>query len=383
MSRALFDLGARLRAAHTGRAVPAAAYAPTLPPTNALAVTVDHDGEHVYINATDGTSTLAGTDRDGLTALADLGATPGPTHRTLIVATPRDVDTLAALARAYPDEPAAPVVGWWDQRLDHPGTGAVHAVTTTARLRWVLGLHPDREREVETWRTWLGITSSGPHALLELARRTAAGSTLPGLLDANATDSASWERYGQRLAAGRPWWARDTRIDAALGLVARSHAVEWFESLRLDDPLVAVAAAHDGTVVPGRVVACDGAAVVVEADRALSRLRVDAKVTAWAGEPVNANRTACLNGRVLAATIGTDARLTITVGGLVRRPRGLAPGDRVTLRPGRVDPFMQANGRRLMAGGYHRGANWIAGRGKPVARRGAVPLDVIVAAAGD
>lgn len=44
---------------------------------------------------------------------------------------------------------------------------------------------------------------------------------------------------------------------------------------------------------------------------------------------------------------------------------------------------MQANGRRLMAGGYHRGANWIAGRGKPVQRRGEVPLDVIVAAAGD
>ena len=80
MSRALFDLGARLRAAHTGRPVPVAAYGPALPPTNALAVTVDHDGEHVYVNATDGTTTLAGTDRDGLTALADLGATLGPTH---------------------------------------------------------------------------------------------------------------------------------------------------------------------------------------------------------------------------------------------------------------------------------------------------------------
>ena len=56
-------------------------------------------------------------------------------------------------------------------------------------------------------------------------------------------------------------------------------------------------------------------------------------------------------------------------------------GDRLTLRPGRVDPNMQANARRLAAAGYRRGTNWIAGRGNPVPRRGDVPLDVIVAAA--
>jgi len=383
VSRALFDLGARLRAAHTGRPVPVALYAPVLPPTNALAVSVDHDGEHVYLTATDGTTTLAGTDRDGLAALATLGATLGTTHRTLVVATRRDVVTLAALARAYPDEPAAPVVGWWDQRVDHPGTGAVHPVVAAARLRWVLGVHPDQERELDTWRTWLNVTTSGPHALLDVARLTASGSTLPGLLDANGADSAAWERYTQRLTAGRPWWARDTRADAALGLASRSHAVEWFESLRLDDPLVACAAAHDGTAVAGRVVDVDTASVVVEADRPLSRLRVDAKVTAWAGEPTDAGGPECIGGRVLAATVGTDARLTVTVGSLVRRPKGLVVGDRVTLRPGRVDPFMQATGRGLMAAGYYRGANWIAGRGQPLVRRGDVPLDVIVAAAGD
>lgn len=53
------------------------------------------------------------------------------------------------------------------------------------------------------------------------------------------------------------------------------------------------------------------------------------------------------------------------------------------VRPGRVDPFMQSRGQQLLAGGFHRGGNWIAGRGKPVMRRGAVPLDVMVAAAGD
>jgi hypothetical protein len=383
VSRALFELGARLRAAHTGHPVPVAVYAPVLPPTGALAVSVDHDGEQVYVNATDGTTTLAGTDRDGLAALATLGAVLGTTHRTLVVATRRDVVTLAALARAFPDEPAAPVVGWWDQRVDHPGTGAVHPVVATARLRWVLGVHPDRERELDIWRTWLAVTTSGPQALLDLARLTASGSTLPGLLEANGADSAAWERYTQRLSAGRPWWSRDTRADAALGLASRSHAVEWFESLRLDDPLVARAAAHDGTVVAGRVVAVDKASVAVEADRPLSRLRVDAKVTAWPGEPTKAGGPECIGGRVLTATVGADARLTITVGDLVRRLKDLAIGDRVTLRPARVDPFMQANGRGLMAAGYFRGTNWIAGRGQPMARRGDVPLDVIVAAAGD
>lgn len=64
-----------------------------------------------------------------------------------------------------------------------------------------------------------------------------------------------------------------------------------------------------------------------------------------------------------------------------RRHREVKVGNRVTLRPARVDPNMQANARRLAAAGYRRGTNWIAGRGKPVARRGDVPLDVIVAAA--
>lgn len=383
MSRAQFDLGARLRAAHAATPVPTAAYAPAIPPTSGIAVTVDTDGEHVYLAATDDTTgrTITGTDRAGLDALASLGVTITAPRRPVVVGTSRDLATLTALARAYPDADASPVIGWWDDRRDYPGTDAVHIVTDTARLRWTLGVHPDREREIDTWGQWLGVTTTGPQRLLDLARRTTSGPLLPGILHASILDTASWERYTHRLSAGRPWWVKDTRIDAALGLIGRSHAAEWYGSIRLDDPLVALAAAHDGTVVPSTIIDRSEASVVVAADRPLSRLRVDSKVTAWLGEPVNAGAVSCLTGSVSAASIDTAARLTITISGLPRRGGDLKAGDRLTLRPGRVDPNMQANARRLAAAGYRRGTNWIAGRGNPVPRRGDVPLDVIVAAA--
>ena len=73
MSLAQFTLGARLRAEHSGRAVEVALYAPAIPPLGGIAVTVDSDGERVYITATDGDVTHAGSDRAGLEALAALG----------------------------------------------------------------------------------------------------------------------------------------------------------------------------------------------------------------------------------------------------------------------------------------------------------------------
>lgn len=382
MSRALFDLGARLRAEHTGTPVPVAAYAPVIPPTSGIAVTVDTDDSHVYIAATDGIHTHTGTDRAGLAALAALGATMGAPRRPIIVATVRDLAVLTALARTYSDEAASPVVGWWDERADYPGTDAVHIATASARQRWVLGVHPDREREPETWARWLGITSTGPQLLLDLARRAAGGPALPGILHASTLDTASWDRYVKRLSTGRPWWSKDNRIDAALGLIGRSHAAEWYESIRLDDPLVALAAAHDGTLVPGTIIRRGDTTATIAADRPLSRLRVYTKVTAWHGEPLDAGGSDCLTGSVYEATIDTAAHLTITVAGIARKQaHALTVGDRVTLRPGRVDPNMQTSARTLAAAGYRRGTNWIAGRGKPVPRRGDVPLDVIVAAA--
>lgn len=383
MSRGLFDLGARLQAANAQRPVPVATFAPVLPPVSPIAVWIDHDGERVYVSATDGTHTHAGTDRDGLAAIAACGASMTGVHRTLVVGTTADMGTLAALARRFPGEDASPVIGWWDQRSDHPGTEAVHVVTTAARLRWVLGVHPDLERDVETWRSWLGVTDSGATGLLAIAYRTAEGPTLPGLLDATNGDVHSWDAYCGRVKAGRAWSAPDTRTDAALGLATRSHAGEWFDSLRLDDPRVALAASFDGTVIPGTVTTVGNGRTVIQADQALSRLRVDTKVTAWKGGPLRAGSGSVLSGTVDDARISRDGHLSLHIGDLPQKPKNLAVGDRITLRPGRVDPYMQTMGRRRLAAGYRRGGNWIAGRGTPIMRPGTVPFDVIVAAAED
>lgn len=384
MSLAQYTLGARLRAAHTGQPIPVAAYSPAIPPLSAIAVTVDTDGDHTYLTATDGERTLSGTDREALGALAQLGATMSDPRRTLIVGTGKDMRVLVTLARTYPSLDASPVVGWWDERIDFPGTDAVHVATENAARRWALGVHPDLDDDPATWARWLGVQSTGAALLYDLARLTTSGPLLPGLLHASVLDTASWDRYGFRVNAGRRWWAKDTRTDAALGLISRSHSAEWYDSLRLDDPRVAVAASHDGTLVPGVIVGCDAFAVTIAADRPLSRLRADTKVTAWRGEPVNAGGSDCLTGTVDEATIDTNARLTITLTGVpVKTRKALSVGERVTLRPARVDPNMQTTARRLASYGYRRGTNWIAGRGTPIARRGDVPLDVIVAAADD
>jgi hypothetical protein len=383
MTRNLFDLGQRLRAAHTGQPVEIAAYAPVLPPVNPIACEVDTDGEHIYLTAASDTATATGADRAALAALAALGADLTAPHRTLVVGTAREAGLLASLAHQYRGDPAAAVVGWWDQRIDYPGTEAVHVVTEAARRRWVLGVHPDRERETATWREWLGVTGTGPQALLTIARMTASGSTLLDLLSAARADADSWERHQKRITAGRDWWMPDSRIDAAMGLVARSHAAEWYESLRMNDPRVALASAHDGSVVPGTVVAVTDWEAIIEADQPLSRLRVDSAVEAWRGEPIDAGGGICLNGRVQAATIDTNATLRVTVGRPDRKIKGIDVGSRLCLRPASVDSYMQANGRSLMAAKLFRGSNWIAGRGAPVARRGTVPLDVVVAAASD
>lgn len=379
----LYDLGARLRASLDRQAVEVAAYAPAKPPINPLAVVIDHDGDHIFITATDDTATRSGTDKAALDALTDLGATLGDHHRTLIIATPADMRTLTDLAHRYRTHPASPVIGWWDQRIDHPGTEAVHVATDTARKRWTLGVHPDRERDLATWLAWLSIESTGPQALYELAHKTTSGKVLPGLLKGTEADVKSWERWRTRITAGRPWWARDSRLDAALGLRDRSHATEWYESIRLDDPRVAVAASFTGTVIAGTVSAVTPTGISLEADQPLSRLRVGAKVTGWQGEPHDASSRVALQGLVTDAVIDARAQLTLTVAPERRAMRALTPGERITLRPERVDPWMQVTSQKLLSYGYRRGSNWIAGHGKPLPRQSNVPLDVIVAAAGD
>ncbi len=209
-----------------------------------------------------------------------------------------------------------------------------------------------------------------------------AGPVLPGLDEAAQADVHSWSRLRDRMDQGRSWQRLDTRADAALGLAARSHAAEQYASLRLDDPLVARAGVWDGSVVAGTVVHRSRTALVVRADRPVSRLRVDAEVTGWPGEPVAPDVARAGTGRVTGTAVSADGALTLTIGSLVARGLADAPvGGRVTLRPARIDPFMHGRGRGKQAAALYRTGNWIAGRGAPIRRRGDVPLDVVIAAA--
>lgn len=385
MSRLLYDLGVRLRAAHEGRPISTATYAPALPPSAAVAVTVEHTRTgKPHLIATDGNTHAESTGTHPLAALDDLGVYRSPTHRTLVTHDARTLGLLAHLARAHHSAPCAPVIDWWDQRADYPGSGAVHLAIPTARLRWTLPVAPQDEDDLTTWLDALCVPGQNPDALLALARATTAGTTLPGLIEHYAdADTRSWAHL-LRTSTRRLWYAPDTTTQAALGLLSREHAVELYASLRLDDPLVATAAAHDGTLVTGDVERADADTLVLRAHRPLSRLRTGSTVTGWAGHPRHATTTAAVTGRITATTIDTTGTLRITVGETTRRPTGLTPGQAVTLRPARTSPHAQSHNLRLMRQRIERKSNWITGRGtRRTAANSAVPLDVIVAAADE
>ena len=85
MSVALFDLGQRLRAATLGRPVARSTFAPVLPASDPVAVTVIGTGEHALVRATDGAYVTAGSGPAALSALGELDIALGPEPRTLVV----------------------------------------------------------------------------------------------------------------------------------------------------------------------------------------------------------------------------------------------------------------------------------------------------------
>ena len=197
-----------------------------------------------------------GTGSGALSALDELGVSVGPEHRTLVIADRDTLSRLVELARSTDPASAtaasAAVVGWWGQRADHPGAGAVLDVTVACSARWVLGVPPDEERQVSVWRTWFGVADAGPRGLLELATLVTAGETLPGLETCAEDDQHSWESFATRVAdptTSWDWRRRDNRREAALGLATRCDAAELYASLRLGDPLVATRESFNGTVV--------------------------------------------------------------------------------------------------------------------------------------
>ena len=281
MSIALFDLGQRLRAAADARPLASSAFAPVVPPVDPVAVTITGAGDSALLRAADGLRQVAASGPEALAALNELGVTASSEWRTLVVADRVTLAHLLELAYAadsaseYAD--AAAVIGWWSQRADHPGTGAVLDVAVACSARWVLGEPPDHEREVAVWRRWLSVLDAGPRGLLELAASVSTGTTLPGLDALAEEDRVTWDSFVARMTdatSGWDWRRRDSRREAALGLASRCDVAELYESLRLGDPLVATRGSFGGTVVSGVITALPSRSIIeVTLDQLTCRLR--------------------------------------------------------------------------------------------------------------
>ena len=390
MSVEIYDLAQRLRAALEHAPVPRAVYAPCLPPVDPVAVVLERVGREPVLHAASAAGEATGAGSGALGALRALGVTLGDSFRTLVVP---DVDTLAALARLARDSPVddehaeqAAVVAWWDQRGDHPGSSAVLFVADACARRWVLGTAPAAERLTVTWSSWLGVTSSGPCALLELAERVAAGPSLPGLDEVAGADERSWSYHRERLSRGWDWRRPDSRVEAALGLASRADAAELYESLRLHDPLVALREAQVGNVITGRVVqATKRGPLVIESSQRVCRLRADTEVQGWVGTPVDAPGTdrPRVTGVLAAVTVSAAQTLTLTLRTAATRNGSITVGDPMTLRSKAAEPHQQRHGRGNLGGRYRSPHNWLATATPPEPRRREVPLDIVIAAADD
>jgi hypothetical protein len=393
VSVALFDLGQRLRSATLARPVVRSTFAPVLPPIDPVAITLGGAGGSAVLRAADGARVSTATGSSALSALAELGVSVGPEHRTLVIADRDTLSRLVELARstdpASSSATSAAVVGWWSQRADHPGTGAVLNLTVACSNRWVLGVPPDDERHLSVWRTWFGIADTGPRGLLELAALVSAGQTLPGLETFTEDDQRSWESFVARVSDPKTSWdwrMRDNRREAALGLATRCDAAELYESLRLGDPLVATRASFSGTVVSGVVTAVSARTrIEVTLDYLACRLRENAAIEGSPGYPRDVptanGRGPWLHGRVAATRVTTDERLVVTITDAVVRPGPARIGQRVTLRSRSVDPRQQRSGRHELHRRYAARRSWLSGGAAPAPRRRDVPLDVVVAAA--
>jgi hypothetical protein len=379
MSVAFFDLGQRLRAAAESRPVSRSSFAPVLPPVNPVAVMITGSGDSTLLQAADDVRQVVASGPDALSKLSELGVTLGSDWRTLVVAERGTLAHLLELACASDPQSenasAAAVVGWWAQRADHPGTGAVLDVTAACSARWVLGDEPSSEREVAEWRRWLGVSDPGPRGLLELATAVSAVATLPGLHALAEEDRIAWDGFVARVSdPTSPWdWRRrDNRREAALGLASRCDATELFESLRLGDPLIATRESFSGTVVCYIVTSLPSHSVVeITLDQLNCRLRVQTDVEGFAGHPRDVApalaATPLVRGRVAATRVTPQEQLVVTIGDAILRSVPIR--QRITLRPRSIDPRQQRSGRQELHRRYAARRAWLSGGAAPTPRR--------------
>jgi hypothetical protein len=232
-----------------------------------------------------------------------------------------------------------------------------------------------------------------------------AGTTLPGLDENAAADDRSWAYHLTRLAGGWDFRRPDTATEAALGLATRCDAADLFDSLRLDDPLVADRARFDGTIITGTLTWLNQRTAELRADHLTCRLRSDKVIEgtttgpapgAFPGSAISTCPT-LFRATVTDTRMGSDGTLTIHLEDVsLRRAQpgatsqsarqsaapALAVGQSVQLRPERVQAKQQQQSRTNRRSRY-TGHNWLIRSATPTPKRRDVPWDVVLAAASD
>ena len=396
-STAIFDLGARLRAATTGTVQPRLEHTPLVAAAPLVALDVTADGT-VTVQFP-GQAPQTGSGVQGLAPLVPL--VPRETSdsdrpmRTVAVAERAVLRRALGLAAKVPtSDPALRQVGallsWWLQRLDHPDTQAAIVVPKACQTRWVTGEHPDRERRMDVWCDWLGVDATGTDAVLQVVALLRDGTPLPGVVDENGgingDDRWAWTQLGRAVGKGHEWNVGDSQRGQVLGLLTRSSSAEVRERQLLNDPAWQARGRWDGTAVRG-VVTHVGATAKVRS------VQTDCKLKP--GRPLQlVGFRSDAEGRrlglvVVAESIEVDAasgEITMVVKPLSRSKAGLLAmfvvGDDALLLPDEVTSAQQIRKRQTVELNLSM-PHWTRqGAERPVRAGRDVPLDVLVAAHG-
>lgn len=380
MGAAVFELGQRLRAAHTGRPAPRLIHTPFFAGGPLVGVTAVHVGARTRVSVQrPGSVPVTGLDGDALPALLPSSGREG--HETLVVADRRTLERLVGLARsAQPGTPvhaAGALLDWWSQRSQHPGSGAVLILSEACSARWVIGGGPQAERSVGAWARWLGVTGTGTEAVLAIAR-CLVGGVWRVVAGAGEEDRLAWTWL---LTSTRDWRLPDSPRAAAIGLVSRNAAAAlWARSL-LEDAAWAARERHLGRVVIGAVAtppAPDGRLSVVTAD-GLCRHRPGDMLD------LDLDESALhLRAELDHLSVRRDGGLTLglaPVGGHRKTAvEHVRRGHTAVVRPPWVNPSLHAVTRRAIAAAYGPDGSWATSRSVAAPRiRRDVPLGVVIA----
>ncbi|MFH5209769.1 hypothetical protein [Antrihabitans spumae] len=393
MSVEWFDLAQRLHAARTGTPVARLRHTPFTRAISTVAVRATiRAGVTTVSVAADRHATRTATDADGLSLLADCGATIAAAEPVLLlVDDAATLPVLEKLARHWARDSddsvsgAAAMCGWWADRAAHPGTSAVVDLVGASRSRFVLGVDPDAETRNSVWRNWLGIVDDSCSGMHEWADIVGAGTVLLLLDPIHEDDAYRLAKMRELFTDGIGWNRPDNPASAAMGLRSRCDAADLWAGALLSDPLWRRRAVHTGHVATGTAKhtakkpgSAGRASIAVACDRLDSRLRVGTKVAGWVGGPEDQPFE-----RFFA-----DVKSATVAGGGLRLDLGAisthAPTDgaRVCVMPQPPSPQTLRAGRSAYYALYAR-RSWLSTGRTPALQRRDVPLDVLIAGAED